>query len=85
MAKDTNKTDGNIRVLYINNDGGGFANYVDVKPGVTVEDFFGERFSKEESLGYMIRVNRQPVAQDYVLQPDDRVTVTPMKVAGSRG
>jgi molybdopterin converting factor small subunit len=32
---------------------------------------------------YMIRVNRQPVARDYVLQEGDRVSITPTKIEGA--
>ena len=32
---------------------------------------------------YLIRVNRQPVPRDYVLQANDRVTVTPTKIEGA--
>ena len=32
---------------------------------------------------YLIRVNRQPVARDTVLQEGDRVTMTPTKIEGA--
>ena len=32
---------------------------------------------------YLIRVNRQPVAADQVLQEGDRVSVTPTKIEGA--
>ncbi len=32
---------------------------------------------------YLVRVNRQPVARDYVLQEGDRVTITPVKLEGA--
>ena len=32
---------------------------------------------------YLIRVNRQPVPRDYVLQEADRITITPTKIAGA--
>ena len=31
-----------MRVLFINNDGGGYADYVEVAEGITVEQFFAE-------------------------------------------
>ena len=71
-----------MRVLYINNDGGGFAGYVDIAEGLTVGSFVdGEIEGSPES--YLIRVNRQPVAADYVLQEGDRITVTPTKIHGA--
>jgi sulfur carrier protein ThiS len=72
-----------MRVLYVNNDGGGFADYVDVSPVMTVEQFFNEKMPGREPTDYLIRVNRQPVARDHVLQEGDRVTITPTKIEGA--
>lgn len=72
-----------MRILYVNNDGGGFADYVDVQDGKTVEQFFKDKMPAEESTDYLIRVNRQPVPRDYVLQEGDRITVTPTKIEGA--
>jgi len=73
-----------MRILYINNTGGGFADYLDVNEGKTVEQFFKDKMPAEVSTDYLIRVNRQPVPRDYVLQEGDRVTVTPTKIDGAR-
>ena len=72
-----------MKLLYINNAGGGYADYVDVGEGTTVESFFEEKMSSEKAEDYLIRVNRQPVACDYILQDGDRVTITPLKVEGA--
>ncbi len=72
-----------LRILWINNSGGGFADYVNVNDGTTVEQFFQETMSHERPEDYLIRVNRQPVPRDYVLQENDRVTVTPTKIEGA--
>lgn len=72
-----------MRLLYINNDGSGFADYVEVSSGTTVEQFFSEQMPGGKPDNYLIRVNRQPVARDYVLQENDRVTVTPTKIQGA--
>jgi sulfur carrier protein ThiS len=72
-----------MRVLYINNDGGGFADHIEVEPAVTVERFFNQQMSGRKSDGYLIRVNRQPVNRDQVLQEGDRVTITPTKIEGA--
>jgi len=72
-----------MRLLYINNHGGGFADYVDVNSGMTVEQFFNEKMPNEKPNDFLIRVNRQPVVRDYVLQEGDRVTVTPTKIEGA--
>jgi len=73
-----------MRILYINNDGGGFADYVEVAAGTTVEKFFTQQVPDRKADDYLIRVNRQPVARDTVLQESDRVTVTPTKIEGAR-
>ena len=72
-----------MRILYINNDGGGFADYVDVVEGVTVEKFFKQQLPQQQAEDYLIRVNRQPVPRDYVLQDNDRITLTPVKIEGA--
>ena len=72
-----------MRVLYIDNDGGGFADYVTVSDGTTVEQFFKDKMQGRKPDNYLIRVNRQPVPRDYVLQENDRVTVTPTKIEGA--
>ena len=73
-----------MRILYINNDGAGFADYTDVAEGTSVETFFKGRFSDRQAEDFLIRVNRQPVAKDQVLQEGDRVTVTPTKIEGAQ-
>ena len=73
-----------MRVLWINNDGGGFADYIQIADNTTVEQFFAIKMQGRESVDYMIRVNRQPVAKDYVLQEGDRITVTPTKIEGAQ-
>ena len=72
-----------MRILWINNDGGGFADYVEVAEGTTVEKFFAERLPGREPADYLIRVNRQPVPRDCVIQPGDRVSMTPTKIEGA--
>ena len=72
-----------MRVLYINNSGGGFADYLQVAEGTTVEQFFSKQMRDCNPEDYLIRVNRQPVAKDYVLQEGDRITITPTKIEGA--
>jgi len=73
-----------MRILFVNNDGGGFADYVDVTQGMTVEKFFREKMPDRKPEDYLIRVNRQPVPRDYVLQENDRITITPTKIEGAQ-
>lgn len=72
-----------MKLLWINNDGSGFADYVHVDEGTTVEAFLQEHMRHFKPEDYLIRVNRQPVAKDYVLQDGDRITATPTKVEGA--
>ena len=77
------KIEGAAKLLFINNDGGGFADYVDVPAGTTVDKFFSQQLPGRDPQDYLIRVNRQPAARDYVLQDNDRVTMTPVKIEGA--
>jgi hypothetical protein len=72
-----------MRVLYINNDGGGFADHVDISPQTTVEQFFAQRLPDRKASDYLIRVNRLPVVKDYALQEGDRISITPTKIEGA--
>jgi len=73
-----------MRVLFINNDGGGFADYLTIAEGTTVEKFFCAQLPGRRAEDFLVRVNRQPVPRDYVLQDGDRVTMTPTKIEGAR-
>jgi len=72
-----------MRILFIDNEGGGFADYLDIEEGRTVEQFFNEKFPLRKADDFLIRVNRQPVPRDYVLKDGDRLTVTPLKIEGA--
>lgn len=72
-----------MRVLFINNDGAGFADHVDVAASTKISSFFDQRLPGRQPADYLIRVNRQPVPQDYILQEGDRVTITPTKIEGA--
>jgi hypothetical protein len=72
-----------MKLLYINNDGSGFADHIDVGDGTTVAAFFEEKMPGRKPDDFLIRVNRQPVASDQTLQPGDRLSITPSKVDGA--
>jgi len=72
-----------MKVLYVNNDGGGFADYVEIAAETTVQQFFAQQVPKGQPQDYLIRVNRQPAASDQVLQEGDRVSFTPTKIEGA--
>ena len=72
-----------MRVLFINNDGGGFADYVTVEPNTPIQKFLDQHTAGRKPEDLLIRVNRQPVPRDYVLQEGDRVSATPTKIEGA--
>ena len=72
-----------MRLLYVNNHGEGFADYVEADEGTTIDKFFSQKMPARAPEDFLIRVNRQPVPQDYVLQEGDRVTITPTKIQGA--
>lgn len=72
-----------MRVLFINNDGGGFADHIEVPEGTTVASLFAERLPGRQPADYLIRVNRQPVEGEQVLRDGDRVSMTPSKIEGA--
>ena len=72
-----------MKVLYVNNNGGGFADYIEVPEGTTVQQLFGQRVTSGRPEDYLIRVNRLPAAADQMLQEGDRVSFTPVKIEGA--
>ena len=72
-----------MRVLWLNNDGAGFADYVSVADGTTVAKFFADHLPHGRPEDYLIRCNRLPCSADQVLQEGDRVSATPTKIEGA--
>ena len=72
-----------MKVLLINNDGGGFADRVEVPEGTTAIDLFRRTVKHRGPEDYLVRVNRQPAARDEALKDGDRVSITPLKIEGA--
>ena len=72
-----------MRVLYINNAGSGWADYIDITEGKSVEELFNEKMPECQADDFLIRVNRQPVARDQIIKEGDRITITPLKIEGA--
>lgn len=72
-----------MKAFFINNDGGGFADHVEIEPNTTVSQFFEQRLSERNPPDYLIRVNRLPAAADQLLHEGDRITITPVKIEGA--
>jgi len=73
-----------MKIRYLNNDGGGFADEVDVVDGTTVGEFVTEQLRGKSPSNFLIRVNRDEATSNQVLQDLDRVTVTPTNIEGAR-
>lgn len=69
--------------MYVNNDGGGFADRIDIADGTSVSQLFSQKVQGGRPSDYLIRVNRLPAAADQVLKEGDRVTFTPVKIEGA--
>lgn len=72
-----------MKILLVNNDGSGFADYTEVQPGTTAGQLFQAQMQGQPSDNFLIRVNRERVASGYELRDGDRVTITPTKIEGA--
>ena len=72
-----------MQIMYINCDGAGFADHVEVNDGLTVGTFFEQQMPERRPEDYLIRINRQHATRDQQLQEGDRVSVTPVKIEGA--
>ena len=72
-----------MKILVINNDGGGFADHIEVKEQISVAELFKQQLPNRRTTDYLIRINRLPAGSDQVLQPGDRVSFTPTKIEGA--
>ena len=72
-----------MRILFINNEGAGFANHIDVSEGITVAKLFEQQMAGRKADDFLIRVNRQHAAADQVLAENDRISITATKIQGA--
>lgn len=72
-----------MRVTFLNNEGAGFADAIEVEPGTTAQKLFTDKLPGRSPQDYLIRVNRLPVTADQVLVDGDRVSITPRKIEGA--
>ena len=72
-----------MRALFINNEGAGFADHIEIDPGTTVAELFSQRIPGRKPEDFLIRVNRLPVSADQVLQEGDRISIGPTKIQGA--
>lgn len=74
-----------MQIMFINNDGGGFASWIEIAEGTSIAALFAEKVPDRSINDCMIRVNREAVAVDYILQDRDQVSITPNKIQGAAG
>lgn len=72
-----------MQVLFVNNEGGGFADYVTVDSRCTVQNFFDQEMDGSPA-DYHIRVNREIAMPTQRLSEGDKVTIIPKKIQGAR-
>jgi hypothetical protein len=72
-----------MKIFFLNNDGGGFADQIDVAEGTTLGQLFQQRMPGCDPHNYLIRVNRQPAVAEEPLAEGCRVSVTPTKIQGA--
>jgi hypothetical protein len=78
------------RILLLNNDGGGFADFINVDEGTTISQLVASKMPDRSPRDLSIRVRSagqsvsEAVPADYVLEEGDRVSCTPNKVSGAR-
>lgn len=70
-------------IMYANNEDGGFLTEVEVAEGTTIAQFVEQRGLEGAATDWDIQVNRENQTGNYELQPGDRVTVAPIKLAGA--
>lgn len=82
MPQNNNKEEG-MNVLFLNNEGEGFAKRLDLPEETTLESILKEQIDEFRPDNYVIRVNREPQPANYILKDGDRVSASPRKIEGA--
>lgn len=72
-----------MKLFFINNAGGGFADTIEVNDDITVQQLFDQQLPNRKPNDFLIRVNRLPASANQVLRDGDRVSFTPLKIEGA--
>jgi hypothetical protein len=72
-----------MRILFLNNHGGGFASHIDVAEGTSVAQLFAQQMPGCRPDDFLIRVDRMPATADQVLTEGQRISATPVKIEGA--
>ncbi len=73
-----------MKVMFINNDGAGFADFIDIRHGTTIVELFETKMQHAKPENYLIRVDGKPATREQVLIEGNRVSMTPTKIEGAR-
>lgn len=73
-----------MRVLYLDQAGGGMADEVDLPESATIEDFMRAKKDGAAISDYTVTVNRVLATPNQRLNNGDIVSVTPKKYGGAR-
>lgn len=73
---------GPINIQLINNQGGGYADRIQV-PAESTLSYVANKYAEGNPENYNIRVNKEVQTADYALKDGDRVTITPNKMTGA--
>jgi hypothetical protein len=72
-----------MKVQFINNDGAGFADDVQVDEGTSAEELFVKKMGDADPGSYLIRINRLAASANQILHAGDKMSVTPTKIKGA--
>jgi hypothetical protein len=72
-----------LKVPYVNNDGGGFADHIAIKAGTRAAARCTARVPGRKSADFLIGVKRQPLRSGQILQYGDRIRITQAKIEGA--
>ena len=78
--------EGQIRVFLTTTTETGFADFVSLDAGATIEDLWAKQMGAQDAAKYVIRCSRaegQVLPADFALQDGDRITITPHKIDGA--
>jgi hypothetical protein len=72
-----------MKVFFLNNDGGGFTDQIEVTQVTTLGKLFGQRIPGRNAVDYLIRLNHQPAVAEELLSDGCRVNIIPVKIEGA--
>jgi len=71
-----------MQINLVENIGQGHQGPLNIRDGLTIAAFFKERCGEQKPASFSIRVNGTRAESSYLLQANDNVTLSPIKVEG---